>query len=83
MRMTRGAERGRQNVYRLLGDHLPHDTGEVDAAGGLEGTRRLRELREMGHPIEEWPKPGGGGWYLYRLCKHDEERPVQTELVLR
>ena len=34
--------------------------------GGMEGTRRLRELRQLGWEIDQRPKPGSTMWQ-YRL----------------
>ena len=46
-------ETRRNNVLNLLGDGKWHLTAEINSpeVGGTEGTRRLRELRQMGHEI--------------------------------
>ena len=44
--------------------------------GGTEGLRRLRELREIGYPIEKRLKPNrprGSRVYQYRLTPKDEQ----------
>lgn len=38
-----------------------------DSVGGFAGTRRLRELREAGWPIETRPKPGYTNTWQHRL----------------
>lgn len=61
---------------KVLG-YLRERTGQwVDApdltvpeVGGFAGTRRLRELREDGWPIETRPKPGDSNTWQHRLVQ--------------
>ena len=55
-------------VFNLLRDERWHTTGEINspALGGSEGTRRLRELRKKGYPIEK-RKDQNGDAYEYRM----------------
>ncbi len=54
------------SVLDLLKDNQWHTTMEILNAGGCEGTRRLRELREDGYDIECEPIRGSNEW-RYRL----------------
>jgi hypothetical protein len=47
----------RAEVLRLLSDGRWHSTYAINAVGGTEGTRRLRELREQGYEIEKRSMP--------------------------
>lgn len=38
-------------VFNLLSDGNRHPTEEVRAVGGPEGTRRVREIRELGYAV--------------------------------
>lgn len=62
----------RQRCLRLLqerrasGTGIGADTREICATGvgGEEGTRRVRELRELGYPIRQRKLPNGY-WYYW------------------
>jgi hypothetical protein len=58
----------RELVLSLLQDGEWHSTSGINhpAVGGSEGTRRLRELRELGYPIEKHRREGHDD-YEYRL----------------
>jgi len=66
----------RERVLTYLRAHI----GEwVDApalttfeVGGFGGTRRLRELRDMGWPIETRPSPDGTNTWQHRLLQEQE-----------
>jgi len=56
-------------VLALLSDGMPHSGPEIasERVGGSEGLRRLRELRDMGFPVEgPFPIPGRDA-FAYRL----------------
>lgn len=65
------AQTRRDSVLRLLKDGAWHKTMELNAPdiGGSEGTRRLRELRALGHAIEKRKAkdPEDGTQWEYRL----------------
>jgi len=63
-------ETRRNNVLRLLEDGKWHSTAEINSpeVGGTEGTRRLRELRKMGHDILK-RKHVGHDDFLYGMMK--------------
>ena len=62
-------------VRTLLEDGLWHSTAEICAPsiGGSEGTRRLRELRKLGLPVE-MRKKTGTDMYEYRVMS--EQLPL-------
>ncbi len=62
-------------VGTLLEDGLWHDTAAINAPGigGSEGTRRLRELRKLGLPVE-MRKKTGSDMYEYRVMS--EQLPL-------
>ena len=68
--MTSRAPFMRVAVMRLLLDCKWHSTAEVNAVGGTEGTRRLRELRRS-QSIDCRPSWDGGQWE-YRLREEGE-----------
>jgi len=63
-------ETRRNNVLRLLEDGKWHSTAEINSpeVGGTEGTRRLRELRQMGHEIMK-RKHAGHDDFEYGMMK--------------
>jgi len=66
----------RRNLVRgLLSDGQWHSTAEINAPGigGTEGTRRLRELRKLGLPVEMRRK-AGSDMHEYRLMS--EQLPL-------
>lgn len=70
-------------------DYLRARTGEwVDApeltdpsVGGFGGTRRLRELREVGWPIETRPKPDTTNTWQHRLLAEGSPETASTGSV--
>ncbi len=62
-------------VRTLLEDGLWHSTADINAPGigGSEGTRRLRELRKLGLPLE-MRKKAGTDMYEYRVMS--EQLPL-------
>lgn len=57
-------------ILKVLWDLQWHDGHELThpAVGGSEGLRRLREIRDMGAPIEKRRKPvRGSTTWQYRL----------------
>ena len=56
------ARSARGRVLALL-QRQKATTSEINAVGGTEGTRRLRELRAMGHQIESCRTTGGNRLY--------------------
>lgn len=57
----------RDAVLALLMSGGWHDTMAIHAVGGTSATRRLRELRKNGQPIEKRRKHGSE-LYEYRLA---------------
>ena len=80
--MTMNMEAQRQRVLALLLERGPAGvtTNEISApaVGGLEGTRRVRELREHGWPIQAAPM--ANGWWRYWLGESGEPTLQQPGL---
>jgi hypothetical protein len=60
-------------VLAYLTEHPGWVNGEVlntPEVGGSEGTRRLRELRELGYDIQLRPNPHSDTAYQYRLSQY-------------
>lgn len=58
---ARDSAKGRVLAYlqEHVGEWIDAPTLTHQSIGGFAGTRRMRELREAGWPIETRPKPGG------------------------
>lgn len=58
-----------RRVLDLLSDLRWHSREEIiNVSGQIEGTRRLRELRQVGHQVEKC-RLGEGRAFYYRLIK--------------
>ena len=55
-------------VLKLLQDRQWHTTAEINAVGGTEGTRRVRDLRAEGFDIEVKKFSSDGNKWKYRLA---------------
>ena len=68
----------RQRILQLLEQRqaVGVTTAEISspAIGGHEGPRRIRELREMGYPIQATPMPNG--YWRYWLRQPGEAEPL-------
>jgi len=73
----RGTAKGRVLFYlrEHLGEWVDAPAFHQPEVGGFAGTRRLRELREDGWPIETRPKPGSENTWQHRLI----EDPMEGE----
>lgn len=69
----RDSAKGRVLSYlqERLGEWVDAPDLTTEAVGGFAGTRRLRELRDAGWPIETRPKPGSVNTWQHRLLPED------------
>lgn len=70
----RDTAKGRVLVYlqARIGQWVDAPELTTEAVGGFAGTRRLRELREQGWPIDTRPKPGAENTWQHRLVPEEE-----------
>lgn len=57
------------------------DGEELEAVGGRDGLRRMRELRDEGYVIARRPDPRKGGRWQYRLTAPGEQLGLWDDLA--